>query len=330
MRSTDEAVIQYNEIYDTKGKMDGQAFDADLEAYRTLVQYNYSRNNEGGFMLVYGSGKDAIVRYNVSQDDGRLGKHLLDFPVWTTPRGSGIFHNNVFYIGPGNDAVLVDEALSTAKVYNNIVINEGAGKLYIPSEGKTAGFSNNCLVGYSGSQLSVNANPVGEDHHILNPGAGGEGFNSLEVYMIGPESTCIEAGLAISEMEGDYWLKDTLLHDFYRNPVGPFNVDVGIHQLSEPNTGNAVKNGRTRWQIYPVPFSNQFKVFLSAGNDSDFQISLFSEKGKLVEELYSGRGNENPGVLTFNLDSHLEPGPYILKLKILSSGYEINRMIIKI
>ncbi|MBN1480657.1 right-handed parallel beta-helix repeat-containing protein, partial [candidate division KSB1 bacterium] len=88
-RSTDSAMVQYNHVYKTYGDMDGQAFDADLEAWGTVVQNNYSHDNEGGFMLVYGSSSDAIVRFNISQNDGAVGGHIFDFPVWTNPRGSG-------------------------------------------------------------------------------------------------------------------------------------------------------------------------------------------------------------------------------------------------
>lgn len=153
-RSTDDAIFQYNEVYNTKGKMDGQAFDADLDAYRTLVQYNRSHHNEGGFMLVYGSSSETIVRYNVSIADGMLGGHIFDFPVWTKPRGSGAFHNNTIIIPKNITAVIADEALPTAQFYDNLFYNMGKGGLSIPSENTTATFRNNSYFGYDKAHIS--------------------------------------------------------------------------------------------------------------------------------------------------------------------------------
>ncbi len=235
VRSTDEALIQYNEVSYTRGKKDGQAFDADLDAFRTVVQYNYSHHNEGGFMLVYGSSSDAIVRYNISQDDGSKGKHILDFPIWTNPRGSGIFHNNVFYMGQESEAVLIDEALSSARFYNNIVINEGNGALFIPSDDQTATFSHNSLAGYAAPELAVNAHPVKGNPGLLNPGSGGFGFESLEGYRIAPSSPCISAGIAVSQMKGDYWRKEDFT-DFWGTETDPWALDVGVHQPPAPSS----------------------------------------------------------------------------------------------
>ena len=70
----DDAVIQYCEAYDTvPGGSDKQGFDIDHSSNRAVLQYNYSHNNSGGFVLVCtpaGSFNDgSIVRYNISQND---------------------------------------------------------------------------------------------------------------------------------------------------------------------------------------------------------------------------------------------------------------------
>jgi hypothetical protein len=74
----DDAVVQYNEAYLTRTTRDGQGFDIDGMCRRTIVQYNYSHDNEGGFILLCESGDPdsgrfndgAIVRYNLSHNDG--------------------------------------------------------------------------------------------------------------------------------------------------------------------------------------------------------------------------------------------------------------------
>lgn len=303
VRSTDEAIIQYNRVFDTKGSKDGQAFDADLEAYRTLVQYNYSANNEGGFMLVYGSSSDAIVRYNISQNDGLKGKHLLDFPIWTNPRGSGIIHNNVFYICEGIDAVLVDEALETAKLYNNLVINKGGGRLFVPSNGKTATFSNNYLEGYSASELLLNKNPVPLPSLLSNPGSGEMSFSSLEGYKLQENSPCIGSGLPREQMEGSYWFDGPVL-DFWGNEVDPSKMDVGAHQYSKnTGTGQIDVSPVLEWYISPMPCRDSAIIDLRTDYTADISLQLFDLRGNKLGIVFSGKLDQ--GIHRFNLANEL-------------------------
>src|SRR5690606_21855700 len=81
--SSDNTVIQFNEVSDHKAyKVDGQGYDADFNCKNTIIQYNYSHNNSGGFVLVCNKGEStgtndnignegSVVRYNISLDDGR-------------------------------------------------------------------------------------------------------------------------------------------------------------------------------------------------------------------------------------------------------------------
>jgi len=75
-------VIQFNESYDnrTGGPADGGGFDLDSGTSNSILQYNYSHANDGaGFMLAHGRTDRLhagnIVRYNVSQNDGRKNKY---------------------------------------------------------------------------------------------------------------------------------------------------------------------------------------------------------------------------------------------------------------
>ena len=74
----DGAVIQYNEVAYTGMEYggDGEGFDIDNCSNNTIVQYNYSHHNEGGFILICNivcnskeSHHDNIVRNNLSVDD---------------------------------------------------------------------------------------------------------------------------------------------------------------------------------------------------------------------------------------------------------------------
>ena len=117
----EDALFQYNEVYNTRSRLDGQGFDCD-SSRGTVYQYNYSHDNEGGFMLFcQGSSVGSVVRYNVSQNDR--------FVLFTNSGGTAQVYNNVFYIGPGLDTdVNFPGAAGSMRIYNNIFYNEGTRK----------------------------------------------------------------------------------------------------------------------------------------------------------------------------------------------------------
>jgi hypothetical protein len=126
----DDTIIQCNEVSGMKGTKDGEGFDSDYLCRRSVFQYNYSHDNQGGFILICAPGssynEDTVVRYNISQNDGTdstgifnfsggakdtriynntvyVGKNLdlalLHFSDWNGGNASGTqFRNNIFYV----------------------------------------------------------------------------------------------------------------------------------------------------------------------------------------------------------------------------------------
>jgi hypothetical protein len=90
-------VIQYNEVYGTYDHQDGTAFDADRNSYGTVIQYNYSHDNNGGFFATFGSATDTLIRYNVSINDHR---RLLDFGFLETHDRRGIRTEHNLFVTP--------------------------------------------------------------------------------------------------------------------------------------------------------------------------------------------------------------------------------------
>lgn len=79
--SSDNTLIQFNEVSDHRAKWDGQSYDADFNCIGSTFQYNYSFDNWGGFMLICNNGfklgqpnnvgtKDTKIQYNLSINDG--------------------------------------------------------------------------------------------------------------------------------------------------------------------------------------------------------------------------------------------------------------------
>lgn len=107
--NTNDSVIQYNEVGYTKlpaGGTDGDGYDIDISEVNTTVQYNYSHNNEGGFLLICNLNdgnnisKNAVVRYNLSVNDG--GKGNTGYMIITNQNpGTQIYNNTFFTNKPG-------------------------------------------------------------------------------------------------------------------------------------------------------------------------------------------------------------------------------------
>ncbi|MFI6896859.1 carbohydrate binding domain-containing protein [Streptomyces sp. NPDC050256] len=123
-------VIQHNEVYRVRrpaGTNDGNAFDTDFAADNAKIQYNFSHENEGGFVLLCGScygsstGTGATIRYNISQNDGsRI--------VYAVGQRSGHFYNNTVYLSAGSTTKLIEEDKTTAIAFsNNIFYDLGTG-----------------------------------------------------------------------------------------------------------------------------------------------------------------------------------------------------------
>ncbi|NVN77994.1 LPXTG cell wall anchor domain-containing protein [Enterococcus avium] len=127
--------FQYNEAFNTVDNYDGEAYDCD-SGTGTIYQYNYSHDNEGGFMLICSPKNfDSLIRYNISQNDR---KHLFLVsnslnPDYNDPRYPGIteeatanVYNNTFYTGAGLDVtVMSQEEPGYVRMKNNIFYNEG-------------------------------------------------------------------------------------------------------------------------------------------------------------------------------------------------------------
>jgi len=77
--STDNSTFLLNEASFTHSTHDGEGFDSDYNSRNTHFLYNYSHDNEGGFMLICTPGKrnpdenfgntGTVIRYNISRDD---------------------------------------------------------------------------------------------------------------------------------------------------------------------------------------------------------------------------------------------------------------------
>ena len=211
----DDTLIQFNEVSGTMGTTDGQAYDSDYWCHRTVFQYNYSFQNEGGFMLICTPGnavnEDTIIRYNVSIHDGINAARVFHF-------GGGAartrVYNNTIIIGPHQDVPLLlfgEWSGGTAKdtrFSNNLFIVEEGGKATYQTE-KCSGnvFESNLFTGrHEGLPKGCEISPAPEFAGPLKPAPG---LHSLK-FLRPAAGTKFPRGKVIDKNGG---------RDFFGNPV---------------------------------------------------------------------------------------------------------------
>ncbi len=160
--NTNDSVFQYNDISYTKlpaGCADGEALDIDISNVRTVMQYNYTHDNEGGMLLICNSkdgaavGRDHTVRFNLSVNDGSSAKAHAVIMVDGKNPGTHLYNNTIYMNGvtdmPVKQYCYSYEGTSDNFTFTNNIFYGVSGKTYKwPAEygWKNCVFDNNVFV----------------------------------------------------------------------------------------------------------------------------------------------------------------------------------------
>jgi hypothetical protein len=222
--SADNTVVQFNEVYATHGQRDGEGFDSDWNSRNTIIQYNYSHDNDGGFLLICNEGGHdpsenvgnigTIVRYNISQNDHTRGINVAG------PVTDATIYNNTIYVGRNENVSLLLHSdwngwATGTHIYNNIFYVEGAAQFaYGVSRAKDGAYAT--APGFGGSKDTVfdsnvyfgnvhaaqDAHGTTKDPIFVEPGTASTGRNTVSGYGLRPKSTAIDSGRAIPNSGG--------------------------------------------------------------------------------------------------------------------------------
>lgn len=222
---SDRTIVQYNEVSGMRGTHDGQAFDADFRCRGTIIQYNYSHDNEGGFLLVCSPARsyceDTVVRYNVSQNDGVDAARVIQ--IGGAPRNTHVY-NNTFYVGAKQDVPLVsfndwDGGWAQGTRFTNNIFYVDGRVRYRFGQSKGNVFERNVFYGVHDGR-PADERGVTEKPGLVGPGTGAAGFGSLAGYRW-REGAAVE-GVVIEKGGGQ---------DFFGNAIPPEQPrSVGAHQ----------------------------------------------------------------------------------------------------
>ena len=231
--SSDNTIIQFNEVSDHKAPWDAQGFDSDWNCRNTIIQYNYSHDNEGGFVLICNAGDTklpynignhgTIVRYNISVNDGlrATGKHKGFSPTFhiSGPCMDNKIYNNIIIV-PKKPEEAIDRSIIKMDNWggpwpqktlfaNNIFQVEDEADFEFGKDKETA-FRNNVFQGKY-KNLPEDPKAILADPLFGKMLRGGDkGFEVLKAFMLKPGSPCIGSAMPVP---------DNGSRDFFGNPV---------------------------------------------------------------------------------------------------------------
>ena len=268
-----DVIIQYCESHHnrTGGRWDGGGFDFDGGTTNSILQYNYSHDNDGAGYLIY-SYKNAphtfdnnIVRYNISVNDGQKnnyrGIRLGTGSPEEDPIHNTQIYGNTIYSSISSAISFGRKGIYNTKVCNNLFITADNQKLVRGNPDKSmAIFAGNVywsvdgafdIAGYKSledwrkvtGQEMLNGKPVGlvVDPRLIDMGKSvtiGDPtkLHTLTAYQLQKNSPLIDAGLDLRSLFGI----DPGNKDFYGNPIPQGKgYDIGAHEFISKKTFGA-------------------------------------------------------------------------------------------
>jgi hypothetical protein len=264
-------IIQYCESHHNRtSRSDGGGFDFDGGTTNSIMQYNYSHDNDGGGYLIYSyenaphTDRNSILRYNISINDGQkrnsMGIALLNNSPIDNPIHNTQIYGNTVYASSGPALRIGKNGIYNTKVCNNLFITANNRKLLVGNTDKSmVTFTGNAywavegkhdIAGYKSleawrdatGQEMLNGKPVGL---VADPGLIDMGksvtigdptkLHTLTAYRLQKDSPLIDAGLDLRSLFGI----DPGDRDFFGNSIPQGKAyDIGAHEIILENTSS--------------------------------------------------------------------------------------------
>ena len=256
---SDNSTIQYNEVFGQGKSGDGQGLDVDCTCKNTLVQYNYSHDNYGGFLLLMelNNGK-TTVRYNISQNDG--GKFLkISFQGSTTSFLQADIYNNTYFTNKQIEYLVEFDCVNNMPSGRRMLVNF-TNNIFCCKSALTPDviksrdyydsllFTSNCWSGFSDLSL-----PSGEENQIVSDpkfsyaGSGKVGMGTLSGYKLLNNSPCLGTGYRIYNNGGfDFWgnsITDSINIGAYNSEAVkmPLESNIALSQKADISSFTGLK-----------------------------------------------------------------------------------------
>lgn len=116
-----DSIMRFNEIYaGPANQYDATPWDLEFTNFNVTYEYNYSHDNQGGWMSYMGNSSNSIARYNLSvNDNGVIWKNMLSSNYSPTYVANNVFVYDGAKLHSFHDEVLKD----TVYFFNNVFYN---------------------------------------------------------------------------------------------------------------------------------------------------------------------------------------------------------------
>ncbi|SFM11673.1 Right handed beta helix region [Gracilibacillus orientalis] len=237
---TDDVVVQYNEVFDTRRKAGGadhNGIDADKATTNTVFQYNYVHDTGDGFLLCQFDFGDVIVRYNVVENTDRYPVYLHSNSAATAE----IYNNTIYneeskYMVYGYGIFMNSEY----NIYNNILYSTRDDAVFTTGGG--ASYNNNSYYGADFPIPADDENAITIDPMLAAVNTGGKGteesgpaLDSLDGYKLLSGSPLIGAGAEVANNGGQDMAGNSVYHG--TPDVGAFEYYGSENSTTESVTG---------------------------------------------------------------------------------------------
>ncbi len=253
--NADHTVFQFNESSGGTTTQDGEGYDLDYGQTGTIYQYNYSHDNDGGFMLICSSGQgsntsgpgagvksqNGVVRYNISQNDQSRTFMFSGYSDGT------LIYNNTLYQGAGVNAQPIDfwawegTYPTSTSFYNNVFDLQSAG---------TWNFTDTVTTPTGSTSMDVSDVFTFDGNTIYGAHTAGEP-NDPDKLISDPLLVAPGTGTTLTPVGGAYLAPDL---DGYRLQAGSPDIGTGVivEQADGTTTGGIAANGGRDYWGSPV------------------------------------------------------------------------------
>lgn len=148
-----DSVMRYNEVYGgPPAQFDATAWDLEYTNFDVTYEYNYSHDNQGGWMSYMGNSSNSIARYNLSvNDNGVLWKNMLSVNYSPTYVLNNVFVYDGSKLNAFHDEVLKDRVYFANNVFENTSTTTPTTWTLKPGALDNGVFTNNAFHEASGS-----------------------------------------------------------------------------------------------------------------------------------------------------------------------------------
>ncbi len=323
--------VQYNKFMHAKGIKDSYGMHIDIGNRNVVYQYNYSEDNEGGFVEILGKNRNVGYRYNLSVGDGWRTRgnqkgSIFWFAGWSgdpqNPIGSDsifVYNNSVYVRDSITPGILIEGVSRNARVYNNIInVANEFGRIQIKNQSIFNDFDYNIWYGnisdvdedgqtYRGPN-SMTSNPLYKDEVVVDSSG----------FILQSGSPALGNGKLIYDSEISY------PYDFFHNNGSTDFYGNLVSNTSSPNIGayNGEGGGVSAFRgfeieqsfhLYPNPVDNNQSLIIeipSSVNTQNLTIQIVDVMGRMRFEKSFQQQNK----LNLKL-SKLSRGSYFVKVK---------------